>query len=617
MTGVPQTYPTLQPLATAAYDPNSWQSTLAGVPQTGDPNDPYGFQAALRNNPIGGLSITQDPGPAYDPNMVFRFDNGYKVNGQNAHPVYYQPGQTYVMKDMSGKVIGTASSPEEMQKLAALSNTTKGYELSQTSAPQGVDYGGMMPSKHPANFWGTFLPIAAGMALGGWGLGSLTAAPAAAGGAGGASGVGGATAGSLAAGSPWEAGIAGLTAPGGAASLASLPTFAGAAGGLGTAGGVAGGLGAAVEGTPIVVTANLGGGALTAGEIASALAVPSVTGGLAATGGASSAAPASQATAAPEVTDPVGIDVLGHTTPGLSAGEVASALAAPAVVGGLAAASGGAEGASGAAGAAEGDNTIVVNGRPTPSFTPGQVAALTALPAPVFVDPAPEIRVIGHPSPSFTPAEVDALTAAPVAGGAATAASSAPKSWTQKLSTYLAAAGLGTQLIGGLLGSKGGSGSAGTVPGGLGTLNPLFHASLPSATMPGVGDRTARVMPQQDWNTYAFRPEQSFFNNVPQNRQPGYAHGGQVDGAPRGGLSAVAGPGTGRSDDIDAKLSDGEYVIDAETVAMLGDGSTKAGADKLDQFRVNIRKHKGRNLSRGKISPNAKRPERYLAGGLA
>jgi hypothetical protein len=78
---------------------------------------------------------------------------------------------------------------------------------------------------------------------------------------------------------------------------------------------------------------------------------------------------------------------------------------------------------------------------------------------------------------------------------------------------------------------------------------------------------------------------------------------------------AVQGSGTGRSDSIAAKLSDGEYVVDAETVALLGDGSSKAGAKKLDQLRVNIRKQKGRALAKGKFSPNAKAPHAYLSGG--
>lgn len=88
----------------------------------------------------------------------------------------------------------------------------------------------------------------------------------------------------------------------------------------------------------------------------------------------------------------------------------------------------------------------------------------------------------------------------------------------------------------------------------------------------------------------------------------------KAQGYKRGGF-AVEGPGTGRSDEIDAKLSDGEYVIDAETVALLGDGSSKAGAKKLDQFRVNVRKHKGAELSKGKFSVDAKAPEAYMSGG--
>lgn len=86
-----------------------------------------------------------------------------------------------------------------------------------------------------------------------------------------------------------------------------------------------------------------------------------------------------------------------------------------------------------------------------------------------------------------------------------------------------------------------------------------------------------------------------------------------------GGLSQVhsmriGGGADGRSDDVNAVLSDGEYVMDAETVAMLGNGSSKAGAAKLDQMRSNLRKQKGQALSQGKISPNAKSPLSYLKG---
>jgi hypothetical protein len=72
------------------------------------------------------------------------------------------------------------------------------------------------------------------------------------------------------------------------------------------------------------------------------------------------------------------------------------------------------------------------------------------------------------------------------------------------------------------------------------------------------------------------------------------------------------GPGTGRSDDIPARLSDGEYVIDAESVALLGDGSGKAGAQRLDEMRKNLRQHKSKNLRKGGFSHKAKSPQSYM-----
>lgn len=104
----------------------------------------------------------------------------------------------------------------------------------------------------------------------------------------------------------------------------------------------------------------------------------------------------------------------------------------------------------------------------------------------------------------------------------------------------------------------------------------------------------------------------------------GMAHGGQ---AHQGGLSSqvptiegrhdyrsgsrVTGEGTGQSDDIPAMLADGEYVFDADTVAALGDGSTKAGSDILDKFREELRSHK-RSAPINKIPPPAKSPLAYL-----
>ena len=132
------------------------------------------------------------------------------------------------------------------------------------------------------------------------------------------------------------------------------------------------------------------------------------------------------------------------------------------------------------------------------------------------------------------------------------------------------------------------------------------------------------TFPQQgtpEWDT--------LMNNLSQGMEQTYAtptlteqkaKGGKTRRQPQGALSQVSrlslGAGDGRSDSIDAKLSDGEYVIDAETVALLGNGSTKAGAAMLDQMRQGIRQQKGRALAKGKFSPDAKSPLAYMKGGL-
>lgn len=67
----------------------------------------------------------------------------------------------------------------------------------------------------------------------------------------------------------------------------------------------------------------------------------------------------------------------------------------------------------------------------------------------------------------------------------------------------------------------------------------------------------------------------------------------------------------GQDDVIDIKAAPGEYVIDAEIVAALGDGNTAAGVRKLDGMRHNIRKHK-RGGALSQIAPKAKPIDRYL-----
>jgi hypothetical protein len=60
----------------------------------------------------------------------------------------------------------------------------------------------------------------------------------------------------------------------------------------------------------------------------------------------------------------------------------------------------------------------------------------------------------------------------------------------------------------------------------------------------------------------------------------------------RGG--PVKGIGGGQDDKIPALLSDGEYVISAQDVSDLGDGSNEEGARRLDEMRKLIRKGAGR-----------------------
>lgn len=59
------------------------------------------------------------------------------------------------------------------------------------------------------------------------------------------------------------------------------------------------------------------------------------------------------------------------------------------------------------------------------------------------------------------------------------------------------------------------------------------------------------------------------------------------------------GGGTGQSDDISAMLHDGDYVIDADAVSALGDGSSKAGAEALAKFQARF-PHKDDGPSQGR-----------------
>lgn len=91
---------------------------------------------------------------------------------------------------------------------------------------------------------------------------------------------------------------------------------------------------------------------------------------------------------------------------------------------------------------------------------------------------------------------------------------------------------------------------------------------------------------------------------------PMVAAGGKMRVDFRGG-DAVTGEGDGQSDDIPAMLADGEFVFPADVVAAIGNGSTKAGSDKLYDMMHGIRSHV-RSAKPKDLPPEIKSPLAFL-----
>lgn len=118
------------------------------------------------------------------------------------------------------------------------------------------------------------------------------------------------------------------------------------------------------------------------------------------------------------------------------------------------------------------------------------------------------------------------------------------------------------------------------------------------------------------------RPAASYRNPIVPGQR--YAEGGDVQGMEgmmatpeepqsMGALSSlVTGEGGGQDDLVEARLSPGEYVFDADVVSALGDGDNTRGAEILDAWREELREHK-RSAPSSSIPPRAKAPEAYLS----
>ena len=75
------------------------------------------------------------------------------------------------------------------------------------------------------------------------------------------------------------------------------------------------------------------------------------------------------------------------------------------------------------------------------------------------------------------------------------------------------------------------------------------------------------------------KPGYNYYNDPyrPVRRSSGYADGGDV----HAGGGEVSGPGTGTSDSVPARLSDGEFVLTAKAVRGAGGGNRDTGAARL------------------------------------
>lgn len=117
----------------------------------------------------------------------------------------------------------------------------------------------------------------------------------------------------------------------------------------------------------------------------------------------------------------------------------------------------------------------------------------------------------------------------------------------------------------------------------------------------GVEDQNATIREQSIPPDISFF-EHGYFNDEPPGMDISYRRGRQIEPSRdfAAGGSVVRGLGSGLDDLVPttingrraAALSDGEFVVPADVVSMMGDGSTDAGARRLYDFMNTVRQHK-------------------------
>ena len=161
-------------------------------------------------------------------------------------------------------------------------------------------------------------------------------------------------------------------------------------------------------------------------------------------------------------------------------------------------------------------------------------------------------------------------------------------------------------------------------------INELLSQNIPqfaTGGSPGISDLNAPDNPPTSGISSTLTPGLTkaqlnyILTGLPALNPAGHAEGGEIEGHnptffSEGGLGSidnryVKGNGDGTSDEVPAMLAHSEFVIPADVVSSLGNGSSDAGAKILDEFLRTIREHK-RAADAKELPPDSKGPLGYL-----
>ena len=137
-----------------------------------------------------------------------------------------------------------------------------------------------------------------------------------------------------------------------------------------------------------------------------------------------------------------------------------------------------------------------------------------------------------------------------------------------------------------------------------GSYNPFPIYTPPGATPPsnqtgGIQGLSGVGLPSMGSTSQPFQPYNTAgaYTNLMPPPPPKMARGG-IAGLAAGGyprrIGPISGPGTGKSDDIPAMLSDGEFVMTAAAVRGAGKGSRREGAKKMYKLMHQLEKNSER-----------------------